>query len=280
MEYDAGTATWSMTPGAGGRARPTPTARPSSPGACSSRSASCATFPQIEERFRTGAGFGWHEHDGDLFAGTERSSGPATSRTSSPTWLPALDGVVDKLEAGAEVADVGCGHGASTILMAQAFPTSRFVGIDYHEASIVVARRRAERGRRRRPGHLRGRRRRRPARGPGRPGHDVRLPARHGRPRRRGSRRTSRARRRTARSWSSNRWPATASRTTSTRSAASSTAPRRSSARRRSLAQPGQRALGPQAGPAVLTSLLRDAGFGRVRVATTSPVNLVLEARP
>src|SRR3954452_7545776 len=101
-------------------------------------------LPSIEDRFRTGAGFGWHEHDADLFTGTERFFRPGYAANLVETWLPALDGVVGKLTAGAAVADVGCGHGASTILMAQAFPASTFLGTDYHERSIVVARRRAE----------------------------------------------------------------------------------------------------------------------------------------
>jgi 2-polyprenyl-3-methyl-5-hydroxy-6-metoxy-1,4-benzoquinol methylase len=99
----------------------------------------------IAERFRTGGGFGWHEHHHDLFAGTERFFRPGYLANLVPEWLPALDGVIDKLEAGAHVADIGCGHGASTVILAQAFPNSTFVGSDYHEASIAAARRAAER---------------------------------------------------------------------------------------------------------------------------------------
>jgi 2-polyprenyl-3-methyl-5-hydroxy-6-metoxy-1,4-benzoquinol methylase len=98
----------------------------------------------IAERFRSGAGFGWHEHDGGLFVGTERFFKPGYVANLVEAWLPALEGVVPKLEAGARVADVGCGHAASTVLMAAAYPRSSFVGADYHEGSIVVARRRAE----------------------------------------------------------------------------------------------------------------------------------------
>jgi SAM-dependent methyltransferase len=101
--------------------------------------------PHITERFRSGEGFGWHEHDHDLFEGTERFFRPGYLANLVESWLPSLDGVVEKLEAGARVADVGCGHGASTILMAQAYPRSTFVGTDYHEASIEAARRAAER---------------------------------------------------------------------------------------------------------------------------------------
>ncbi len=99
--------------------------------------------PAIGARFRTGAGLGWHEHDHDLFDGTERFFRPGYAVHLTSEWIPALDGVEAKLRAGASVADVGCGHGASTILMAEAFPASRFVGFDYHEASIAVARTRA-----------------------------------------------------------------------------------------------------------------------------------------
>jgi SAM-dependent methyltransferase len=96
--------------------------------------------PKVAERFRTGEGFGWHEHDEDLFEGTERFFRPGYAANLTSAWIPALDGVEAKLRDGARVADVGCGHGASTILMAQAFPESTFVGFDYHEASIRRAR--------------------------------------------------------------------------------------------------------------------------------------------
>ena len=101
--------------------------------------------PHITERFRSGEGFGWHEHDHDLFEGTERFFRPGYLANLVDSWLPSLDGVVEKLEAGARVADIGCGHGASTILMAQAYPASTFVGTDYHEGSIEAAGRAAER---------------------------------------------------------------------------------------------------------------------------------------
>lgn len=97
----------------------------------------------IIEAARGGAGFGWHEHDADVHVGCERFFRPGYHAHLVDEWLPALDGVVEKLTHGATVADVGCGHGASTILMAQAFPQSRFVGSDYHEASIATARERA-----------------------------------------------------------------------------------------------------------------------------------------
>ncbi len=99
---------------------------------------------KLTEVFRTGQGFGWHEHEKGLFEGCERFFRPGYLANLTSTWIPALDGVEAKLEAGAKVADVGCGHGASTILMAQAYPKSRFFGFDYHPASIETARKRAE----------------------------------------------------------------------------------------------------------------------------------------
>jgi 2-polyprenyl-3-methyl-5-hydroxy-6-metoxy-1,4-benzoquinol methylase len=99
--------------------------------------------PKIAEVVRTGAGFGWHEHVHDVHEGCERFFRPGYNAHLISEWLPALDGVVAKLERGAQVADVGCGHGASTILMARAFPNSIFAGSDYHDGSIETARRHA-----------------------------------------------------------------------------------------------------------------------------------------
>jgi SAM-dependent methyltransferase len=99
--------------------------------------------PKIVEKARNGAGFGWHEHVHDVHEGCERFFRPGYNAHLITEWLPALDSVVEKLERGALVADVGCGHGASTILMAQAFPKSTFVGSDYHAGSIATARERA-----------------------------------------------------------------------------------------------------------------------------------------
>lgn len=98
---------------------------------------------RIGERFRTGGGFGWHEHHRDLFDGTERLFRPGYVANLTTAWIPALDGVQDKLTGGATVADLGCGYGASSILLAQAFPRARVVGYDYHDASIEHARKRA-----------------------------------------------------------------------------------------------------------------------------------------
>jgi SAM-dependent methyltransferase len=109
------------------------------PGAFQVMVAAVKDEPKVTQAFATGTGVGWHEHDPDLFAGTERFFRPGYAANLVSHWIPALDGVQAKLEAGARVADVGCGHGASTILMAQAFPHSRFVGFDYHQPSIERA---------------------------------------------------------------------------------------------------------------------------------------------
>jgi len=99
--------------------------------------------PRITEAFRTGAGMGWHEHDHDVFTGCEQFFRNAYIGNLFSSWIPALDGVAEKLQAGAKVADIGCGLGASTILMAAEYPNSRFTGSDYHGESIELARKRA-----------------------------------------------------------------------------------------------------------------------------------------
>jgi SAM-dependent methyltransferase len=98
---------------------------------------------KLTEAFRSGRGIHWHEHDHALFHGIERFFRSGYTGHLLPHWIPALDGAEAKLEKGANVADIGCGHGASTILMAQAFPNSRFVGFDYHGESIAAANQRA-----------------------------------------------------------------------------------------------------------------------------------------
>jgi SAM-dependent methyltransferase len=95
---------------------------------------------KLTEIFRTGKGFGWHEHEKGLFEGCERFFRPSYLANLTTSWIPALDGVEARLRAGARVADVGCGHGASTLLMAQTYPASEFFGFDYHAASIDQAR--------------------------------------------------------------------------------------------------------------------------------------------
>jgi SAM-dependent methyltransferase len=99
--------------------------------------------PRIAEAFRTGGGMLWGEHDPDLFVGTERFFRPGYRMHLVNSWIPSLTGVEEKLKAGGVVADVGCGHGASTVIMAEAYPASRFQGFDNHEPSIEHARRAA-----------------------------------------------------------------------------------------------------------------------------------------
>ena len=98
---------------------------------------------KFEEAFRTGTGVGWHEQDRRLFKGTERFFRPGYKAHLVSEWIPALEGVEAKLRSGAQVADVGCGHGASTVLMAEAYPEAKLVGFDYHDASVDAARKAA-----------------------------------------------------------------------------------------------------------------------------------------
>ncbi|MCC6695039.1 MAG: methyltransferase domain-containing protein [Candidatus Hydrogenedentes bacterium] len=96
--------------------------------------------PKLTNAFRTGEGIAWGDHDGCLFCGTAKFFRPGYQAHLVSEWLPALEGVTEKLEAGARVADVGCGHGLSTVMMAEAYPQSTFIGFDYHEDSIRCAR--------------------------------------------------------------------------------------------------------------------------------------------
>ncbi|HET6532741.1 MAG TPA: methyltransferase domain-containing protein [Actinoplanes sp.] len=278
LTHDADAGTWSMTPEQA-YALAVEDGTAFVPGSMQLALGLLRDVAAIEERFRTGAGFGWHEHDPDLFAGTERFFRPGYAANLVGAWLPALDGVPAKLAAGARVADVGCGHGASTILMALAFPASEFVGVDYHEASVLVARRQAD------AAGLAGRVRFEAADAADLPAgefdlitmfdclHDMGDPLA-----------AARAARRAL--------AADGTLMVVEPMAADRLADNLNPLGRvfygasvlvctpASLDQPGAAALGPQAGPARLTRLLTDAGFSRARVATTSPVNLVLEARP
>jgi 2-polyprenyl-3-methyl-5-hydroxy-6-metoxy-1,4-benzoquinol methylase len=100
--------------------------------------------PKIADAFRSGNGVGWHEHHPDLFTGTERFFRPNYAANLVSSWIPALEGIEARLKKGGKVADVGCGHGSSSILMAQAYPNSEIAGFDYHPASIETAKQRAK----------------------------------------------------------------------------------------------------------------------------------------
>jgi 2-polyprenyl-3-methyl-5-hydroxy-6-metoxy-1,4-benzoquinol methylase len=113
------------------------------PGAFQVALAAVKAEEEIAERFKSGKGLGWHEHDAELFVGTERFFRPGYAANLISSWIPAMEGVSEKLELGAKVADVGCGLGASTILMAKSYPRSKFFGFDYHDKSIETAKQRA-----------------------------------------------------------------------------------------------------------------------------------------
>jgi SAM-dependent methyltransferase len=114
------------------------------PGAFELALGALAAVPRITESFRTGEGMGWNEHDERVFHGTEKFFRPGYAANLVSSWIPALSGVKEKLEHGGKVADVGCGKGASTVLMAKAFPKSQFYGFDYHEKSVAGARESAQ----------------------------------------------------------------------------------------------------------------------------------------
>jgi 2-polyprenyl-3-methyl-5-hydroxy-6-metoxy-1,4-benzoquinol methylase len=231
------------------------------------------------ERFRTGHGLGWHEHDHGVFEGTERFFRTSYNTHLVPDWLPALDGVVEKLKRGATVADVGCGHGASTIIMAGAFPSSRFVGYDYHERSVEQATERA------RSAGVDDRVRFEVASAKSFPGkgydlvtmfdclHDMGDPvgaARHVR----------------ASLAVDGTWMIVEPVAHDTLAENLNPVSRLYYAASTFLCTPASRsqevglALGAQAGASRLTEVLREGGFTRVRRATETPFNMVLEARP
>lgn len=143
VEYDAATSRFSLTPEQA-LCLADPNGPADLPGAYQIVRDLFHVRDRALDNFRSGKGMEWGEHHACLFHGTERFFRASYNSNLLTGWLPALDGVVGKLKSGARLADVGCGHGASTILMAQAFPQSTFVGIDYHDKSIATARQRAK----------------------------------------------------------------------------------------------------------------------------------------
>ena len=235
--------------------------------------------PKISDAFRSGQGVGWHEHSACLFRGTERFFRTGYAAHLVKEWLPALAGVLEKLERGAEVADVGCGHGASSILMAQAFPNSRFTGFDYHGPSVERARAAA------REAGIEDRCRFEVADAKSYPGHDYDLVAffdcLHDMGDPIGAARHVRQSLGTDGTWlivepfACDTLEGNLNPVGRIYYAASTMicVPA-------SLSQEGAMALGAQAGEARLREVVVAGGFTRFRRATATPFNLVLEARP
>ena len=142
VSYDPADGTYALTPEQA-FALTDPDGAVFAPGAFQLALGALRSEPRVAEAFRTGAGIGWHEHDDEVFTGCERFFRPGYAANLVESWLPALDGVAETLQAGACVADIGCGHGASTVLMARAYPNSVFTGSDYHDESVIQARKRA-----------------------------------------------------------------------------------------------------------------------------------------
>lgn len=230
------------------------------------------------DAIKTGRGVSWGEHDGRLFCGSAAFFRNAYAASLVPEWLPALDGVVDRLKAGITVADIGCGHGHSTVLMAKAFPNSRFVGFDVHDGSIAVARKIAqEAGVADRVSFAVTKADGYPARGydlicffdslhdMGRPGDAMRHAA------------ASLAKGGTVmlvEPFASDKVEENINPVGRLYYAASTTM-----CCAHAISENGTHVLGAQAGPKQLYGVLRQAGFGQVRTAMQTPFNLVIEAR-
>ena len=248
-------------------------------GAFQAMTAAMKAEPRISDGFRSGRGVGWHEHDPDLFVGVERFFRPGYNAHLVDEWIPALDGVKQKLERGARVADVGCGLGASTIILAKAFPRSSFVGFDYHEPSIERARDRA------RAAGVAERTRFETAMAKAYPGtgydlvcffdclHDMGDPV--------GAARHVRQSLAPDGTWllvepfANDQVEANLNPVGRIFYSVSTLV-----CTPNSLSQEVGLALGAQAGEARLRGVLEEAGFTRIRLATSTPFNLVLEARP
>jgi ubiquinone/menaquinone biosynthesis C-methylase UbiE len=234
---------------------------------------------RLTETVRTNGGFGWHEHDPALFEGTERFFRPGYVANLVSSWIPALDGVEQKLQDGAKVADVGCGHGASTLLLGQSYPRSQITGFDYHGPSIEQARKRAaEAG-------LAARVSFQVAAAADFPGMDYDLvaifDALHDMPDPRGAAqhiREALAPNGTlllVEPFANDKTEDNMNPVGRLYYAASMVI-----CVAHSRSEEPRTALGAQAGEARLTHILRDAGFSRVRRATETPFNLIMEARP
>jgi len=143
VQFDAQTGRWSLSPEQA-LCLADPNGPVDMPGAYNIVEATFHALNRTIDNFKTGKGMEWGEHHACLFHGTERFFRAGYNANLITSWLPALDGVVDKLKKGGKVADVGCGHGASTVLMAKTYPNSTFIGYDYHADSIRTARERAQ----------------------------------------------------------------------------------------------------------------------------------------
>lgn len=233
---------------------------------------------KITEAARTGGGFGWHQHDEGLFEGTERFFRPGYVANLVSSWIPALEGVAEKLQTGAKVADVGCGHGASTLLLGNSYPASQITGFDYHEPSIEAARKRASEA------GMAGNVSFEVAAAASFPGTDYDLvaifDALHDMPDPLGAAKHIRDALRPGGTFllvEPNANDATEDNFNPVGRlfyAASTTV-----CVAHSMSEEPQTALGAQAGEARLTELLREAGFSQIRRAAETPFNIVMEAR-